>query len=87
MSTQLLGIHPAFSLLIGIAVFILFILLNRTKFGFWIVSGIMSIAWGLIAAVIAYSSTENDMIWTYVVWGLGAVIVMFLHIGSREKLG
>lgn len=79
-------IHPAFCLLIGIGVFFgLFILMN-SKIGFWLIGGLMSLLWGLLVAVIVFSSTGRDMIWTYVSWGLTTLVAFALHYNAKRKM-
>ena len=38
----------------------------------------------IIFCIIAYILTEHDMIWIYVVLGLGFVIIMDLHMRVRD---
>jgi len=85
VSKNFLPVHPAFSLIIGIVVFALLFLVQKTKFGFWIVGGFLSFAWGFIITIFVYSSTGGDMIWTYVGWGLGAIFMMILHLIAKNK--
>lgn len=84
-ANKLLYIHPAFSLLIGIAVLLFLFWVQNTRFGFWIVGGLLSLLWAFFFSVIAYSATNKDMIWTYVVLGFGFVIMMLLHLKARNN--
>ena len=86
LSHGLLSVHPAFALLIAIAVFFTFFLLQRTTVGFWIIASIMSIIWGFIFGLFANMFSGGDMIWTYVIWGLGIVVVFFLHLKARDNV-
>ena len=79
VSHGLLEVHPAIALVIGIAVFLVLFFLQNTKVGFWIIGGLMSLAWGLIFASMAYEFTGKDMIWTYAVFGLSTLILVGLH--------
>lgn len=85
VANKLLYIHPAFSLLIGIAVLLFLFWVQNTRYGFWIVGGILSLLWAFFFSIIAYSATNKDMIWTYVVLGLGFVIMMLLHLKARNS--
>ena len=81
LSHGLLGVHPALAIVIGIAV-----LLHRTRPGFWLIGGGLSIVWGFIFATMAYEFSGKDMVWTYVVWALGAVLVFALHLRAQYKI-
>ena len=85
VANKLLHIHPAFSLLIGIAVLLFLFWVQNTRFGFWIVGGLLSLLWAFFFSVIAYSATHKDMIWTYVVLGLCFIIMMLLHLKARNN--
>ena len=86
LTSHFFHIHPAFCLLIGIAVlFGLFYLMN-SKFGFWIIGSIMSLAWGFCVAVIVFGSTGKDMVWTYVSWGLAALAIFALHLKAKNSV-
>ena len=80
-------IHPAFCLLIGIGALIGLLSLMKTKIGFWLIGGIMSLVWGLLVAVFVYDGTGKDMIWTYVSWGLAAIVVLGLHLRAKANAG
>ena len=85
LSNHFFLIHPAFCILIGAAALVGLLLLMRTRIGFWVIGGLMSLSWGLLVAVFVYSGTGKDMIWTYVSWGLGAIIVFALHLVAKGK--
>ena len=85
VANKALHIHPALSLLIGIAVLLFLFWVQNTRYGFWIVGGFLSLLWALFFSVIAYSATNKDMIWTYVVMGLGFVVMMLLHLKARDS--
>ena len=85
VANKVLHIHPAFSLLIGIAVLLFLFWVQNTRYGFWIVGGFLSLLWALFFSVIAYSATNKDMIWTYVVMGLGFVVMLLLHLKARDS--
>ena len=48
LSHGLLGVHPALAIVIGIAVLLGLLLLHRTRPGFWLIGGGLSIVWGFI---------------------------------------
>lgn len=85
VSNSVFSIHPAISLVIGIALFALLFWLQNTKFGFWIIGGLLSLAWGYIFSVIAYMFSNRDVTWHYVVLVLGTVLMMGLHIKARDS--
>ena len=85
ISNQLWGVHPALCLLIGIALFAGLFRLQFTSAGFWIIGVLLSAFWAGIFCLMAYIFTEHDMIWTYVVLGLGFVVMMGLHLRAREN--
>lgn len=82
---ELWTIHPAFCLLIGIAVFLLLFWLQCTSIGFWIIGGMMTLLWSAVFGVLAYFISENDPIWGWVVFGLAAVIMSSLHFKARNS--
>lgn len=81
---QLWSVHPALCLLIGIAVFALLFWLQRTKAGFWIIGLLMSAAWAFVFSVFAHIFSNGDMVWTYVILGLGFVLMVGLHLKVKD---
>lgn len=86
LSHNFLGVHPALAVVIGIAVLALMYWVQNTKFGFWIIGGLLSAMWGFIFGFFAYDITKNNIVWFYVVWALGAMLMMGLHINARNKM-
>ena len=84
-ANKLLHLHPALSLLAGIAVLLFLFWIQNTRFGFWIVGGLLSFFWAFFFSIIAYDATHKDMVWTYVVMGLSFVIMMLLHLKARNN--
>lgn len=82
----LLDIHPALSIVIGLAVLVGLLFLQRTRPGFWIIGGILSLLWGLIFSSMAYEFSGKDMIWTYTVLALGTILVFILHLRARSRI-
>lgn len=82
----LLDIHPALSIVIGIAVLVGLLFLQRTRPGFWIIGGMLSLLWGLIFSSMAYEFSGKDMIWTYMVLALGTILVFILHLRARSRI-
>lgn len=76
-------IHPAICLVIGIAVFFLTYIAQKTKVGFWIFTIIFSLAWAFISATIIYIFATYDMVWFWVVFSLSLIINVSSHIRSR----
>jgi len=81
----LLHIHPALSIVIGIVVLLVLYGLQKTKGGFWIIGGLLSLFWGLVFSSMAWEFSGKDMIWTYVVFGLGTLLMIGLHINAKNK--
>lgn len=85
---QFLSVHPAFCLLIAIAAFAGLLVLQRTRAGFWIIGGLLSAARAFVFGFIAYLISEGDMIWFYVILGLGFVVVGGTSSpGERQGIG
>lgn len=81
---QILGVHTALCLLIGLTLFGLLFKLQTTSVGFWIIGVLLSVLWAGVFCLLAFILTEHDVIWTYVVLGLGFVIMMGLHLRARD---
>lgn len=77
-------VHPAFCLLIGIALFFFLFWLQNTKYGFWIIGTLLSLFWAFVFGFFAYGFSNGDMIWFYVIMGLGFVISIGLHLKARN---
>jgi hypothetical protein len=86
LAYKIWDVHPALCILIGIAIFVGLYFLQRSAVGFWIVGGALSLLWGFIFAMMAYDISNKDMIWTYVVFGLGTLMVIGLHIRARKRI-
>ena len=82
----LLHIHPALSIVIGLAVLVALYFLQNTKVGFWIIGGLLSLFWGLVFSFMAYGISGKDMVWTYVVLGLGTLLMIGLHIIAKNRM-
>jgi len=80
-----LHIHPAISIIIGIVAGVGLFSLQKTKVGFWIICGILSLSWGFIFSTFAYEISNKDMIWTYVIFALGTFMMFGLHIRARRR--
>jgi len=85
LCNSFLTIHTAFVLIIGIVVFVLLYLVQRTRFGFWIIGGLLSLLWGFVFSIFAYGFTNGDTVWAYVIWGLGTLFMLILHIRAKTK--
>ena len=82
---QFLDVHPAFCLLIGIAAFAVLFFLQHTRFGFWLIGGLLSAAWAFVFAFLAYVFSGEDMIWFYVIFGLALVLMIWLHLRAKNN--
>lgn len=76
-------VHPAICLLIGLAVFIITLLIQRTTVGFWIFAVFFSLGWAFLFAGLVYLKTK-DLIWFWVLFGLGIIINMNSHFRARK---
>ena len=82
---QFTPIHPALCLVIGIAVFLLLLWLQRTSVGFWVIGGLLSLAYAFVFSAIAYDAAHKDPVWGWVVFGLSFLILGGLHLHARGK--
>lgn len=80
-----LTLHPAFCLLIGVAVFAGLLFLQHTRVGFWIIGCLLSAVWAVIFGLLAFLLSDADPLWFYVVGGIAFVIMLLLHIRAREN--
>ena len=85
LSNGLLHVHPALCILIGLAVLVGLFFLQHTSVGFWIIGGLLSLFWGFVFCTLAYEVSGKDMIWTYVVLGLGTLLMVGLHLHARDS--
>jgi len=86
LANGLLHIHLAIAILIGIGVGVGLFFLQNTTVGFWIIGGLLSILWGFIFSIFAYDISGKDMIWTYVIFGVGTFLMILLHLRARKKM-
>lgn len=77
---NLLHIHPAFALIIGLVLSVFLLLVSATKYGFWITCVLSSLFWSYIFSIVAYVASGEDMIWTYVIFGVGILLMIGLHV-------
>jgi len=77
--------HPALAVLVGVAALALLYFLQTTSVGFWVVSGLYSVAWGFIVCFVVYSVADSNMMYTYIGWAAGAVAFMGLHLFARSR--
>ena len=80
-----LSILPALCIIIAIATFLLLFWLQNTRFGFWLIGGLLSLIYAFVFSAIAYSSTHKDSVWGWVVFGLSFLIMIGLHLRARSK--
>lgn len=81
---QIWSVHPAICIVIAIALFGLLFWLQNTKVGFWIIGVLLSAFWAFVFGFFAYAFSSSDMIWFYVVMGLGFIVMVGLHIKARN---
>jgi len=82
---QIWGVHPAICIVIAIVLFGLLFWLQNTKPGFWIIGVLLSAFWAFVFGFFAYIFAGEDMIWFYVVMGLGFILMMGLHLKARNS--
>lgn len=85
-SYHFLTLHPAFCLLIGIAVFVGLLFLQKTAVGFWVIGVLLSAVWAIIFGLLAFIISNADQLWFYVVGGIAFVAMLLLHIRARDKV-
>jgi len=85
LCNQVWNVHPAFCLLIALALFGFLFWLQNTKVGFWIIGILLSAFWAFVFGFLAYEFSSSDPIWCIVVMGLGFVVMMGLHLKARKK--
>jgi hypothetical protein len=88
VALKLLSFHPVFALLTAAGVLLLLIALTlNTRFGFWIVSVLMSLIWSCAALLISEILFGEDIIWYIFCGTLGFVVSLALHISVRKRHG
>lgn len=81
---QVWSVHPALCVVIAIVLFGLLFWLQNTGPGFWIIGVLLSAFWAFVFGFFAYIFAGEDMIWLYVVMGLGFILMMGLHLKARN---
>jgi len=82
---QIWNVHPAICIVIAIVLFGLLFWLQNTKAGFWIIGVLLSAFWAFVFGFFAYTFSSEDMVWFYVVMGLGFIVMMGLHLKARDS--
>lgn len=86
LAHNLLEVSTVLSVVLGIGIFLVLMLLQMTAPGFWIIGGLLSLAWGFIFSLFAFSLSGENMIWTIGVWVAGTAFMIFQHLRSRTNL-
>jgi hypothetical protein len=60
------------------------VLAAKDKSGFWIIGLLMSAAWAFVFSVFAHIFSNGDMVWTYIILGLGFVLMVGLHLKVKD---
>ncbi|MFR3469299.1 MAG: hypothetical protein ACLTTF_07120 [Oscillospiraceae bacterium] len=81
------SVHPALCLVIGIVTFLLLFWLQRTRAGFWIVGGLLTLIYAAVFGLLGYFLSGDDSIWGWVVFGLSFLLIGGLHLHAREREG
>ena len=84
-ASVVLHIHPAFCLLIGIAIFVALSFIQRLRFGYWILAALMTLFWAFLFGFITYMFTDDNT-WFYVIFGLSAIFVAGLHWKVKDEI-
>lgn len=83
---SVLHIHPVLSIVIGAAVFAVLMFLQSMRSGFWIVGGLLSVVWGFIFSLFAFSMSGKNMVWTIGVWIAGTAVILLLHLRAQTNM-
>jgi len=78
-------VHPALCVVISLVLFGFLFWLQNTKVGFWIIGVLLSAFWALVFGFLAYAISSSDLIWGYVVTGLGFAVMIALHLKARNN--
>lgn len=78
-------IHSALCLVIGIAVFLLLLWLQRTSVGFWVIGGLLTLIYAAVAGLLACLLTEKDLVWGLVTFGIVFLVIGGLHLHARDN--
>lgn len=79
------GIHSAISVVIGVTLLAILFWIQNTKVGFWIIGMLLSLFWAFVFGFLAYVFSSQDMVWFYVVFGLGFIIMAGLHLHAKSR--
>jgi len=86
LANYFLHIHPVLCVLAGIFVLIGLYCLSKTKVGFWIIGGLMSLIWGLVAVIIMEISKYSSEFWLYTSWALSSLAFLALHLIAKKRV-
>ena len=85
IANTVFAIHPVFSIALGIICFCILQWVQFTKFGFWIVGGLMTFAWASLFQSIALDLTEQDPIWGWGVFIASFALIGMMHLIIRDE--
>lgn len=83
---NLFEVNTVLSIVIGVVILFLLLFLQMTAPGFWIIGGLLSLVWGFIFSLFAFSFSGENMIITIAVWIVGTAFMIFQHLRSRRKI-
>lgn len=83
---NLCDVGTVLSIVIGVGIFALLMFLQSTGPGFWIIGGLLSLVWGFIFSLFAFSLSGENMVITIAVWMIGTAFMVFQHLRSRRKI-
>lgn len=74
-----LDLHPALCLVAGIIEVVLFLIAFQTTVGYWIITLLCSLFWGLLGMLLACAFSNGDAIWTWVIGAIAFLVSLSLH--------
>jgi len=84
LANNLLHIHPALSVVIGIIILAVVYKLYRMEAGFWILGALFTFAGSGVIGALVHNATGGDLIWGWVSFGLCSCALGGLHYRNRD---
>jgi len=80
------NLNPGLAVLLGFIIFAALAWAQSTRPGFWIVGITLSLVWGFIVSLFAFSMSGESMAWTLIAWGIGTLAALGLHLRARANM-
>lgn len=77
-------VHPALCLIIGIAILLFTLFLQKTKVGFWIFAVIFSIVWAFVSGLLIYILVAPNMTYFWIVSILAFIASIAAHKRAKD---